>query len=106
MCVLEKTCKVCDRTVDDTDVFCDDCYDFFINYFDSTEFVKCKNSKQCINGRSFEVLGCEQCRTAKCIKSGMKLPDFMLPDIPATTVYVDPSFKEFVVESLKELNNY
>uniref|UniRef100_A0AC34FU31 Nuclear receptor domain-containing protein n=1 Tax=Panagrolaimus sp. ES5 TaxID=591445 RepID=A0AC34FU31_9BILA len=109
MCVKAKTCKVCTREViDDDDKFCDNCIDFFINYFENLEFQKCKNSDICVTVESVEILNCEQCRARKCLRSGMNLIELMgplwAPQIPSEPVPVDPNFLENLAQSLKELS--
>uniref|UniRef100_A0A914YDR4 Nuclear receptor domain-containing protein n=1 Tax=Panagrolaimus superbus TaxID=310955 RepID=A0A914YDR4_9BILA len=113
MCIKEKTCKICTRDViDDGDKFCDDCIDFFINYFDNTEFQKCTKSNQCLNVPSLEILNCEQCRVKKCLRSGMNYNELMgppvfIPEVPPPTQSVPFDKNAFInslLDSLKELN--
>uniref|UniRef100_A0A914Y3R1 Nuclear receptor domain-containing protein n=1 Tax=Panagrolaimus superbus TaxID=310955 RepID=A0A914Y3R1_9BILA len=106
MNLKEKTCKVCERDMDETDEeFCDDCYDCFIGWFDSMTFTGCKKSRDCINGPAAELINCDQCRVKKCIKSGMKLPDFMMPPISAPSVQIRPEYLTSLMASLMSFNN-
>uniref|UniRef100_A0A914QZF3 Nuclear receptor domain-containing protein n=1 Tax=Panagrolaimus davidi TaxID=227884 RepID=A0A914QZF3_9BILA len=102
MAIFCETCCICTRECYEGEKTCDDCIDFFINYIESTEIAECKNSNQCLNVPSLEGANCEECRAAKCVKAGIKIPEFM--DTPTENVYIDPEFIQFVMDSLTALN--